>query len=113
MATVYLLVVHYIDDGDGVDDITTVARNRAFVSPEVRVTAARRLIDDMLSHFNPRALPPERMVEVLDHIDDMLFARKQNDITYELLCCRDIFNCMVEFQDITIELEELMGEIIN
>lgn len=112
MATVYLLVMHQVGHHD-IRGIEVTVRNRAFISHEVRKAAARRLIDDLLARFDPRQLPIERMVEVLDHIDDMLHARKQDDFSYELLCCRDIFGVEFETQDIAIELEELIGEIIN
>lgn len=112
MATVYLLVMHQANhcDKHGID---ITVRNRAFVSDEVRKTAARRFIDDLLARFDPRQLPPERMVEVVDHIDDLMYARKQDDFSYELMCCHDIFGIEFEVQDVTIELEELIGEVIN
>jgi hypothetical protein len=112
MATVYLLVMHQLGHHH-IHGIEVTVRNRAFVTDEVSKVAARRLIDTMLQHLDPRQLPPERMVEVLDHIDDMLYARKQGDFSYELLCCRDIFGIEFETQDIAIELEELIGEIVN
>ena len=113
MATVYLLVMHRIDLGDGVDEITTDVRNRAFVSAEVREAAARRFIDDLLAHFDVKHIAPHHVDEVQDHIDDMLYARRQGDLSYELMCCRDIFGLELELQDVVMELEELIGEVLN
>lgn len=113
MATIYLLVMHRINLSDGVDDITTEVRQRGFVSPEVRVAATRRVIDDLLAHFDITRFPPHLALQIQDHIDDMLYARKQNDLTYEMLCCRNVFGMEVEFQDVLVELEELIGEVLN
>jgi|SRR5579863_7613868 len=112
MATVYLLVMHQISHHP-IHGLEVDVKNRAFVSDEVRRAAARRLIDTLLAHLDPRRLPPERMVEVLDHIDDMLFARRQDDFSYELMCCREVFGIEFGVQDILVELEELVGEVIN
>ena len=113
MSKVFLMVVHRIDLGDGVDDITTVVHNRAFVSPEVRADAARRFIDTLHEGVDLEQVPPFFLDEVKDCLADMKFARSSGDLTYELLCCQGAFGCAVEFQDIDIELEELVGEVVQ
>lgn len=113
MSMVYLLVVSCVDDHHPIHDPTIDVKTRAFVSAEVRATATRRFLDDLLAHFDITQIPEELRDEVQDAIDDILHARSTDDLSYELMCCRPVFGLEVEFHDIAIELEELVGEIIN
>lgn len=113
MSKVYLLVIHRIDAGDGVDDIMTVVTNRAFVSPEVRADATRRLIDKLHEGVDLEQVPEFFRADIVESIKDMKFARSTGDLSYELLCCQSTFGCTVEFQDLDIELEELIGEVVE
>jgi hypothetical protein len=113
MSKVYLLVVAMVDDHHPIHEPTIEVKTRAFVSPEVRVEATKRVIDRLIEGFDPEMVPEDYQDEALDSIEDMKFARTQGDLSYEMLCCRSAFGCEVEFQDIEIELEELVGEIVK
>jgi len=113
MSTVYLLVVSYIDDHHPIHEASIAVRTRAFVSMEVRATAARRFIDELRARFDITRVPEDFRGEIMDVLDDMAHARASDDLPYELMCCRDAFGLEVAFQEATIELEELLGEIIN
>ncbi len=113
MSKVYLLVVSQIDDHHPIHGPTIDIRNRAFVTAEVRAEATRRLIDRLIEAFNIDEVPEFCRDEALDCIEDMKFARTQGDLSYELLCCQGAFGCAVEFQDIELELEELIGELVK
>ena len=113
MALVYLMVVSHVDDHHPIHEPTICVHTRAFVSSEVRVTATKRFIDDLLARFDITQIPEHYRSEVQDSIDDMLHARHSDDLSYELLCCRGVFGLEVEHQDVAVELEELVGEIVN
>lgn len=113
MSTVYLLVVSYVDDHHPIHEPSIAVRTRAFVSTEVRATAARRFIDELRARFDIAQVPEDFRRDVQDVLDDMAHARAADDLSYELTCCRDAFGLDVVFQEAAIELEELLGEIIK
>jgi hypothetical protein len=113
MSTVYLLVVAMIDDHHPIHEPAIEVKTRVFVSHEVRVEATKRVIDRLIEGFHPDMVPEDYLDEALDSIEDMKFARTQGDLSYELLCCRSAFGCSIEFQDVDIEHEELVGEIVK
>lgn len=112
MATVYLLAVQC--NNDQVTRVPLVnVKNRAFVSPAAREEATRNFIDDMVKHADLSHVPVFLLRDVQDAIDDMLHARKQGDLSCEVMCCRDAFGVDIEFQDVVVEREEFDGEVLN
>lgn len=121
MTTVYVMLVHWIDEGDGVDDVRTRCKPRVFHSAEIRADAARRFIDEQITNVNNRIMHTQvnsvihamHIAELRDVIEDIQYARQMGDLSYELMCCHDAFQFEFEFEDLVVELEEVLGDVVK